>query len=312
MKSLANWIINLYKNFYFIIFLIIGLVLVFINSIIIHSPTLENIATAILTSGVFTVALKSFQYTEIFKQELGKVISSNDFLENFKEKRLIQIWNDCTLILCERRFPEISHELFEYVRDNYLTKGLDYYYPDIQLTIELDYYNSNSSIIISRETSVIKIKAMSAEVIKYKFGSIIDKMPDVPDAQCYRLEEFSVDGQSLQLKPEIKEFDDSKLIVDQEVPLSGKLEYTILKAESRIESLKTNSDILSFKIGRLTRRWRFNVKNNTKLKLEYLPIGTVREFVDDNEALKLHGYNVSKVSNGFVMLGQGFGLLLKE
>ncbi|MFZ6010565.1 MAG: hypothetical protein ACOYXT_09470 [Bacteroidota bacterium] len=310
-KSVLNWIINLYKNYYFLILLIVGLGLVYMNSFV-NNTSLAYVANAILTSGVFTAALKSFQYTEIFKQELGKVISNNEFLENLKEKRLVELWNDCTLVLCERRFPEISHDLFKFVRDNYLTRGLDYYYPEIQLTIELDYFKGNKMFIVSKETSLIKIKSMSKDPITYRFGSMIDKMSDLGIDEHYRLEELYVNNERQLIKPVPEPVEGNKLKVLVELPLNGETEYKIMKIETRVESLKTNSDFLSFKISRLTRKMHFNVKNRTSLRLDYVPFGTIGEFSDDKEAAKLHGYDISKVSTGFVMIGQGFVLLLKE
>ena len=308
-----DWIKNFYKNFYFIALFLLGVLLVYLNSFF-KDETLELVAKAILTSGVFTTALKSFQFTGIFKEELGKVISSNEFLNNLKEDRLLKVWNSTTEIICERRFPEISDKLFEFVRDNYLTKGLDYYYPDIQLTIELDYYKNDEKYVLSKESSVIKLKAEDKNSISYKFGGTFDKVSGLNVDEHYKLKELSINGKAYAIQPEIIEHDTDKhkYQVYEEIPLSGSLEYKIIKVETRVEALKTNSDFLSYKIGRLTEKMQFNVKNNTKLRLEYVPFGTISEFETDSETKKLHGYDISKRCTEFVMIGQGFVILLKE
>lgn len=311
-KRLGDWIKNLYKNFYFIIILIVGLGLGFVNNTWLNDKTVGFLAEGILASGVFTTALKTFQFTEIFKEELSKVIISNTFLEILNEKRLEELWTDCSKIISQRRFPEISDDLFKFVRQNYLMVGLEYYYSEIQMTIALSYFDEANNLILSEETTMMKIKAVNKNHIVYKFGSTIDKAFNLKAEDAYRLVEFSVNGEPRPFNPLLVESTDKKKWeVRQEVPLNGALEYTIVRREKRVESMKTNSDFLTFKIGRLTKKWHFNVENSTKFALDYVTFGTMGDFVDDVESLKLHGYDLSKVSNSFILYGQGFSILLK-
>jgi len=103
------------------------------------SKTLGNI---FLSGGIFAAKLKSLQFTNIFKEEIQKVMEDEETLQNRVD--LSQFWGKVTRALYKSKYPEISAKIESYIASKYLPKEneLSFYYANAHDVIDISIDNN--------------------------------------------------------------------------------------------------------------------------------------------------------------------------
>src|SRR5690554_949660 len=96
---------------------------------------LRNSGYSILGTGVFASILKSIQFVGIFKDELNKVVTGDEFIENRKD--LPDLWKKITKKVYNEKFPEVSNHLEDMLMTHYLPSNNKHYYRDYTVTIDI-------------------------------------------------------------------------------------------------------------------------------------------------------------------------------
>ena len=94
---------------------------------------IEKIGFIGLTSGVFASVLKSIQFTGLFKEELTKIISGTEFLNNRKD--LPELWKKISKSIYDQKFPEISDLLEDRILTTYFPMNNNHYNEDFIVSI---------------------------------------------------------------------------------------------------------------------------------------------------------------------------------
>lgn len=110
----------------------------------------QKIGFIALTSGIFAGVLKSIQFTGLFKDELAKVISGNEFLKNRKD--LPDLWKKISKLIYAEKFPEISDLLEDRILTTYFPTDKNHYIEDMVVTIKI--HNISDEFIISYTQTV--------------------------------------------------------------------------------------------------------------------------------------------------------------
>ena len=106
---------------------------------------LEKIGFVGLTSGVFASVLKSIQFTGLFQEELTKIISGSEFLNNRKD--LPDLWKKISKSIYAQKFPEISDLLENRILTTYFPMDTNHYNEDLVVSIII--HDINDDYVIS-------------------------------------------------------------------------------------------------------------------------------------------------------------------
>ncbi len=194
------------RNITFIYFTISLVCLLFPNSK--FSPFTENwnkliekIGFIALTSGVFAGVLKSIQFTGLFKDELQKVISGSDFLNNRKD--LPELWKTVSKTLSSQKFPEISDLLEDRILETYFPTNINHYNEDLVVTIIIHEISDDLVIHYTQTIDYTAILDSQKNQSFINFTTIVSQHPTVPDKN--ELLSFKIDKEEMKplIKPEI-------------------------------------------------------------------------------------------------------------
>lgn len=156
-------------NNIFWISIIVGLLLLWASTSFFTDPRFvgisEKMGLTILSSGVFAVILKSFQFTGLFREEIEKVILSSKFLE--KRNDLPELWKLISSQIYKQKFPEINEDLQSIILDEYFPVSHKVYYENMIFTINIDEITADNVI---KFTQTVYIKG------KKQDNSNIDKL----------------------------------------------------------------------------------------------------------------------------------------
>ena len=107
-----------------------------------------------LTSGVFASVLKSIQFTGLFQEELTKIISGTEFLNNRKD--LPDLWKKISKSIYAQKFPEISDLLEDRILTTYFPIDKNHYNEDLVVSIVI-----HSIIVLMMTLLLITLKLLS-------------------------------------------------------------------------------------------------------------------------------------------------------
>ena len=129
---------------------------------------------AILASGAFSVILKSWQYTDVFKEELEKVVYSEKFLS--VRNNLDELWSKVSTAIYKKKFPKLTDHLHGTIMKEYLPIKQEFYYDDYRFSAKIGWFDRDNLMLDSVEqTKVNIIPSSSDETITYKFANIAVK-----------------------------------------------------------------------------------------------------------------------------------------
>ena len=197
---------------------------------------------AILSGGFIAVILKSFQFLNIFKEEIQGIVYGEDFLKNttteFKEKA----WRTVTKSLYESSFPKISTTVEDIIYARFIPKRLDNYREGWEVYYDVDAADANHIRLV--ETQKFTIKSHTKKAVLQSFDKVIglNSPDDKSDLQLLKLEINGKDYLSKIGKP-------SKTVKGEYVELAwefnldlndGMREYDVEKILSTVHTRKMN------------------------------------------------------------------------
>ena len=103
------------------------------------------VGTTILASGIFSFMIKYARFAKIFKSELNEIIYESKYLE--QQKNIIDIWERVSKVVFKNKFPKISKDIINDVKNMYFPTDHILYYNDFNQTLEIE--------LIDKETEKI-------------------------------------------------------------------------------------------------------------------------------------------------------------
>ena len=123
---------------------------------------------AVLAGGVFAVILKSFQYIGVFKEELEKIIYTEEFLTVRND--LEQLWKKVSTAIYQKKFPKLSKHLHGTIMKEYLPTNQDYYYDDYRYSGKVDWFDAEKTTLeLVEQVKVNIVPASPDTTIVYEF-----------------------------------------------------------------------------------------------------------------------------------------------
>lgn len=268
------------------------------------SYILTQAGIAILSSGVFAAALKSRQFTGLFKVELEKIILGSEFIKNRKD--LPDLWKTISKSIYREKFPLISEELEHIILKHYFPTDHDFYYENFHVDIEIKEITDDfviKYVQTSRYTVIMSDDKTDSVLIQ---ESEIDQDAETPVLN--RLDFFKING----VEQDLEEDDTTKNNPTKSkyiIPIVGENKYKIHSQYSREYSLR-RENYKKFCMKYITRGMIVVVDYPKDVNVSFFNIGMVDSFSEhlakrENRIIGIH-------EKGVILPYQGFGLSFEK
>ncbi len=281
----------------------------------------KTIGTLLLSGGVFAAILKSFQYINIFKQEIQQVIESKEFLENRKD--LPEIWAKATSALYKSKYPDISEKIATHIREKFLPNSIPFYYSHshdiIDISLDEDGY------VTIKKTHTYRLKVFSDERIEHTWKMGFTKKDDSDIKTKSRRIEMTIRDQGGNLL--IKSNNDIEDKVNTHLSigkvhniseglnhrttethnLSGSKEYLIKRVVEFCYDLETDPEGFSSINDRYLDDFTLEVRCSANLEVKFIAVGT-----ENFENIRDESKCFIKKHNGLFFPQQGYRLVIKK
>lgn len=263
---------------------------------------IQKIGFVGLTSGVFASVLKSIQFTGLFRDELNKIISGTEFLNNRKD--LPDLWKKVSKSIYDQKFPEISDLLEDRILTTYFPMDKNHYNEDFVVSIVIHDIDKN---FVINYTQTIEYNAI---LDSEKNESIIGYTETITDDQGVdeknELLSFKIDGIEIDLDKcrEVKK-EDGKIKHIHNVSITGKKKVKVFLKVKNTYSLK-GENVKLLRFNTITRNVDVTVSYNNNIDVSFFNIGLVNNFEPIHTDIK---NTISRRHRDDLILPkQGFGL----
>lgn len=252
---------------------------------------LQSGGSAILGAGIFAAVLKSFQFTGLFQEELGKVIFSDEYLGKQDPGYLSRQWERLMHALHTKNFPAIKDKITKAILDTILHPGEEYYFESFKFyfdNVKLEKENGIEYLSYNLTTSAKIIPVDTKGTF-----SFINKFYAVLDANSYRkVTSFIIDGKEIDPGLYNNANADGKNYTEYAIELNGGTRHSFLKKEER--------------------KFNFNLPTNEQhlFELSRMANGLYLDFRYDEKIL--NASFISKTIGEFNPLKNGEGCFVRE
>jgi hypothetical protein len=297
----------LYQNLHWIL-IVISLILISLGYFLndkenLIDDILRNVGYSIIGTGVFASILKSIQFVGIFKDELSKVVTGDEFIKNRKD--LPQLWKKITQKVYNEKFPEVSDHLEDMLMTYYLPSNSKHYYRDYTVTIDIHSISDDFIIEYTQTNEYTIVLASDAEETVLQIGSTITEQENTDVKNEIKF--FKVNG----VHKEIEKVEDTnEKVNDFRFTLNGgEREFKIEIQFERKYSLH-NENYKKFILRAYLKRMDVLVNHPEDVAVSFFSIGSVTKFRKLHIGIKnqLH----RRHDEGLIMPFQGFGLSFEK
>lgn len=309
MKNVQNFKNYLYKNLHWVLIIIsIFLIILgykFADESNLIDDILRNTGYSILGSGVFASILKSIQFVGIFKDELSKVVTGDEFIENRKDLPLL--WKKITQKVYNEKFPEVSDHLEDMLMTHYLPANSKHYYRDYTVTVDI--HNLSDDFIIeytqTNEYTIVLATDISETVLHLGSTIIAEEEAEIKNNITY----FSVNGKNETLNEE-ESTKDNEMVKEYKYLLNGgEKEYKIQIQFERKYSLH-NENYKKFILHAYLKRMDVLINHPADVAVSFFNIGCVTKFRKLHIGIKNQIHR--RHDEGLIMPHQGFGMSFEK
>ncbi|WP_313806161.1 hypothetical protein [Flavobacterium sp.] len=263
---------------------------------------LQKIGFVGLTSGVFASVLKSIQFTGLFQEELTKIISGTEFLNNRKD--LPDLWKKISKSIYAQKFPEISDLLEDRILTTYFPMDRNHYNEDLIVSIVI--HDINDDFIINY-TQTIEYNAILDNEKNESYIVYTDTIKDEQKVtEKNELLSFKVDGIEIDKEKcrTVKE-EEGKIKYIHRVPISGKKKFKVFLKVKNTYSLK-GENVKLLRFNTITKNVDVTVSYNKDIDVSFFNVGVVNDFEP------IHTDMLNTLSrrhrDDLILPRQGFGL----
>lgn len=272
---------------------------------VVFNDILREVGNICIVGVLVGYVTSSAQFMGVFKNELEDIIYDLKFLK--KRNDIHIIWEKVSKTLFKSKFPEISIELLNIIKDKYFPLNQVSYYKDYQSIITITW--------VDEEKKIIKVEyEISFELIsstKNKFNFPLDSRVNVEgiDFNNYSInvENYTVNGKPAVVVKKVDKIEDKFHHFGIEVLLSGSDKYAISKKIIKQYSLEKDYH-LSFSAKYIVKNYRIQIFCPNNISLCFIEKGTIEKF---NNVKDRPGYLESHYK-GLILPRQGYICILKQ
>lgn len=272
------------------------------------NPILKSLGGALIGSGVFTVIIKSSEYSKIFSNIIGEIIWSKKFIEKRSDKN--DIWSMVSRLIYNEKFPLISDEIEEIITTKYFPTEHQYYIEDYSFTFNVTSQNENFYKYV--ESITFLLKATDSRIkVNHNFISSIDlPFENIADDTNLTIDFLSINGEKI-TPPYIEPIKDGSVKHYKcPIQLYNKNEYKIILNRTKVLCKKTNPDKRFFATS-IIKNMKITCIYGHDVNVSFNKMGTINDF-ENTLNTSNNGVNVYTWEyKGLVLPEQGFIILFK-
>ncbi|RZK48025.1 MAG: hypothetical protein EOO99_11635 [Pedobacter sp.] len=255
----------------------------------------------IIAGGILSVILKSMQFMGVIKEELSKIISDPEYMQNRNDLHLY--WAQVTRILFKNKFPDINQYITHDIKEMYLPTNLIHYYDECSEILSIKLIDKVEKVIeIEQRTSFTIIPNDNHSTHNHPYKNYI-RLGKNANRCNLNLDYVTVNGRKMNV-PLVQEKKKGFLSSSFAVDLYGHLKYKIEFQVTKTYSL-SDDNVIAFRNNYIHHNYRlqFFLKGVT---IDFHEAGTLSKFktIHENESY------VEKQFTGLLYKGQGYIVFL--
>lgn len=314
---MLDWLIPFVKRYLFLVCVVAGLTLVFID-VFAFAPATPSpwkqlfhvLGTTILAGGVFASLVKSYQFMGVFREDISLAVTKPELY--LSDKHIVSVWKNLAKCIYKNKFPELNEEIISSIADKYLPVNHNHYKKDHTTNIKITNPGIDDFIDIEETNTLTLVPSDAVKEVFFRFTSRIPLAGATDDQTFYRINKLDVSddkGISHNIEPEFKqETLDDALRTQWSITLPKNNHYKISYTISKRMSLRTNPSY-GFKTTHLISKLSVSVAYpETWLEVDFFEMGTVHGFVGASSAKGL----LTKQCDGIIFPSQGFRLIYRR
>ncbi|MFA6058952.1 MAG: hypothetical protein WC756_12190 [Taibaiella sp.] len=311
LKRIWGRIVKQFTSSQALIFIIVGLAVLFIAEFTVDNEKIREICVKIgLTmfgSGIFAVILKSMQFMGVFKDELQKIIYEDKYLSNRKD--LHEFWEQVSKVLFKNKFPRISKDIMADVKKIYFPTDHVLYYDNYTQDLEIEIIDADEDIIKVVQHSTYTVFPTDINVPVDHITKNYMYYANQPDETTFTVTSYKINGVPCEYKSEALNEDNKKRILNVvSVVLQGQSEYKFETTIEKTYSLK-HDHIISVAKDYLIHDFCLKIYKDANIKVTFFKLGTLNEF----KHKKIQNGNVIEYGyKGIIYPKQGYVLFLEK
>ncbi len=262
-----------------------------------------TVGKSILGSGIFLVFLKSIQFLGVFRDEIRKIIYSDEILN--RRNDIHEIWKKVTRAVYQSAFPSISSKIEDLIQDKILPRKLNYYHKDLHVVYEINKIDEFHFEIVESQNFII---ISDGKEIPFEFKNHYIKTTHQDDKSNLTIE-LLINNENFDskiIKSEQISFADDQIgfCFECNFLLKDSSEYHVKKIVKSIHSNRLNG-YWNFGIGRITDSFTIDIRNVGEYELDLIPYGNntslQKIFVSSTLNVNKH-YDILTPGDGFILL----------
>ncbi|QXW18046.1 hypothetical protein KXJ72_14800 [Comamonas aquatica] len=318
IKSLWLWARSFILAFAPFIFIFIGLLCFaygyFFNP---SSPSKEyvekfsfSIGSAIFSGGIFAFILKSAQFMGVFEDSIKRMMIKNEWISSLSSEQTATMMNSLFAAAVKKGFPEISSKLSKDLLENFLPKTSDFYYSDMNRSIQFIKYEKESGVLEYLEDFNLTINPHSIDTnipYQFKLQYFEDQQPETEP----NLENLTINGNCYKSVKKNDSYDEKSKCLSVEINLCGAEKYKIkrtIRRKLRVE----NDPVMQMTTVRFADGYDLSVHTaDTGLAIDVYPIGIdTRNLVLTGQPINNQWYKWTV--NQLLFPGDGLTVVIKK
>lgn len=267
----------------------------------------QGIANILIVGVLVGFITSSAQFFGVFKDELEKIIYDSKFLN--KRSDISNIWINVSKALFKSKFPEVSKELLDVIKGQYLPLNDVSYYSDYETRTTIDWYNKEKRIIEVVTDREFKLIAYCRDKFNFSLSGSIN-IEGLNDAEYLStVTDYRVNNKAAKVVKDNTSCNDNIFSHKVEIELKGELEYNITKKITKRYCLDKDY-FIAFKAKYIIKNFRLQVFNkiSNDLELNFIERGVLNEFKN----IKKDKDYLEKQYKGLILPKQGYVLIMKE
>lgn len=255
--------------------------------------------------GYITYAAQLLGY---FKQDMIDIMYGDKFLE--KRNDIQDIWSRVTKRLFNSKFKNISDDLLNLIKDNYLPQDNSIYYKGYTSAVDLLWDKSGfQDDIIVRTTNTFTLIAEKKDEIKIPWRTWTNASKNSRDPYSLQILEYSVNGADVtnDRVPKHNETKNGEHFYEEYIPLKGTERYDVHNIIEKKYSL--NDDFIrAFRASYIMDGLTLDVTHPEDMEIQFISRGTINQFKIINQTAT----HLCARYEGLILPQQGYVIAIRR
>jgi len=260
----------------------------------------NGIGKTLLVSGLFTLLVKSMQFSGIFKAEITKVIFEPKFLANRND--LSDYWEKVSQELFKNKFPNISQKLLKDIQGTYLPTKEVMYFDEVEHLIEIRYNPQDGMADVKRVIKMTGISSDKKQTHIHDYGSVMpfkSESNEVVFNSTIKVNGMNVTAKQMDHKQVIQ---GNTMVNTFKVKLTGSDKYVIERVENKTYNLNFDN-IMYFSASKIYNKMKVDIHYpKDLLSIKLMKCGTIDNFAPEQQTAHSDRYHCK----GIIYPQQGY------